>query len=137
MTTEINIDDLTRVSGDTFKFEKIGDTLTGTITQVSDPFDRTSKFNDRQETVYPIGITGTDGAQRIIWPTRRDTGPTPLLQAIVDAVIKAGAKSYAVGGKLAVRYSEDRDIGKGNPMKVYTAKYEPPAPAGPTVDDLF
>jgi hypothetical protein len=138
MTNEIVIDDLSRVGGDTFKFEKVGDKLVGTITQVSPPFDRVNKFNGRNESVYPIGITPDGGDQRVIWPTRTDTGNSAMLQAIVDAVLRAGAKAYAIGGRLAVAYSEDKDTGKPQPMKLYAAKYEPPAAASVNVGaDLF
>lgn len=142
MTTDsIDIGDLGRMSGDFAKFDTIGDAIVGIITEVRPPFSHTNKNNDRLETVYPIGITPEGGTQQLIWPTRNpDTGGvSPMLEAIVNAVKEAGATAYAVGGKLAVKYTEDRDTGKAKPMKMYAAKYAPPAPtpAAANVADLF
>lgn len=141
MATEIPIDDLARMSGDSVKFEKVGDFVVGIITQVTQPFDRVNKNNDRNETVYPIGLTPEGGTQVIIWPVKTESGASPMLQAIVEAVQKAGSNAYAIGGKLAVKFTEERDTGKPNKLKMFAAKYEPPTPAAASVtvpaDDLF
>lgn len=140
MANEIPIDDLARMSGDSVKFEKVGDGVVGIITQVTTPYDRINKNNQRNETVYPIGITPEGGTQVLIWPVKTETGASPMLEAIVKAVQEAGRKAYAVGGKLAVKFTEERDVGKPQPLKLYAAKYAPPAPAAAAVnvaDDLF
>jgi hypothetical protein len=135
MTNEIQIGELARATGDTFKFENVGDTLAGTITQVMEPFDRVNMFNEKPEKVYAIGITPDGGTeQQIIWPVRTERGPSALLEAIVSAVIASGSKSYAVGGRLAVAHHELKDVGKPQKMKLYKAKYTPPAPAAGIVD---
>lgn len=141
-TDSIDIGDLGRMNGDFVKFETPGDAIVGIITEVRPPFEHINKNNDRLETVYPIGITPDGGTQLLIWPTRNpDTGGvSPMLEAIVTAVKEAGATAYAVGGKLAVKYIEDKDTGKAKPMKMYAAKYAPPAPKAASVDvatDLF
>jgi hypothetical protein len=141
MTTEIEVGDLARASGDTFKFDTLGDKLVGVITQVLPPTDRINRFNDQPETVYAIGIT-PDGEteQKLIWPVRTQNGSSPMLQAIVEAVISSGAKSYAVGGRLAVAHHEVKDTGKPQKLKLYRAKYEPPAASVAVPvddDDLF
>jgi hypothetical protein len=139
MTTDaVSIEGLERANGETFKFEKVGDTIAGTITQVMDPFERENKFKPGQiDRVYAIGITpaGSD-EQLMIWPSRTPRGSSPMLEAIVNAVTAAGAKAYVKGGKLAVRFDKTLDTGKGNPLKLYTAKYEPPAPSVSVGDDF-
>lgn len=57
-----------------------------------------------------------------------------MKQAIGEALKKAGATSPRRGGKLWLKYLEDKPStlknGKpGNPQKIYAAKYEPPAAA--------
>jgi len=127
MSDEVIIDDLARMSGDTYHFENIGDRIVGTITQVSQPFGRVNKFNDKNETVYAIGITPDGGTQAVIWPVKTENGASPMLQAIVEAVQKVGERGYKIGGKLAVVFTETKDTGKGQPMKVYAAQYKAPA----------
>lgn len=55
-----------------------------------------------------------------------------MKQAVGEALRKAGAKAPARGGKLLVKYVEDKPVtlknGKsGKPQKIYAAKYEPPS----------
>jgi hypothetical protein len=57
-----------------------------------------------------------------------------MRQAIGEALKKAGATAPRRGGKLWLKYIEDKPTtlrnGKpGNPQKIYAAKYEPPAQA--------
>jgi hypothetical protein len=52
-----------------------------------------------------------------------------MAQAIREAVKAAGTSEMAEGGELAIAYTGERDTGKGNPMKLYQAKYKPPAGA--------
>jgi hypothetical protein len=56
--------------------------------------------------------------------------------AVSKAVADAGEKTLAEGGKLAVIYTDDKDTGKGNPLKMYEARYEPPA-KGVDVGSIF
>ena len=57
-------------------------------------------------------------------------------QAVSKAVSDAGEKTLAEGGKLAIVFTEEKDTGKGNPLKLYEAKYDPPA-KGVDVGSIF
>ena len=52
-----------------------------------------------------------------------------MQRAVRDAVKASGAKGLEVGGVLAVRYDRDEpnSKGRGNPKKIYSAAYTPPA----------
>jgi hypothetical protein len=57
-----------------------------------------------------------------------------MKQAVGEALRKHGAKTLSRGGRLWVKYVEDKPTtlknGRpGNPQKIYAAKYEPPAQA--------
>lgn len=57
-----------------------------------------------------------------------------MKQAVAEALRKTGARSPQRGGKLWIKYVEDKPTtlknGRpGNPQKIYVAKYEPPAQA--------
>jgi hypothetical protein len=136
MPNEVSIDGLDRPSGESVKFERIGDSVVGTITQILTPHKRINKNNQREEMVYPIGITPNEvGAEQVmIWPVSVDTGPTPLFQAIIEAVRAAGCSTYTVGAKLGVKFTEEKDTGKPLKLKLFKAQYEPPASAPASVD---
>jgi hypothetical protein len=128
----LNINDIAPPSGESFKFENIGDTIKGVLTYVPDaPTERINKFNGRSEQVVKLIIDTGDGDPRAIYPVQGST----MARAIGDAVRAAGATSLETGGTLAVRFSETKDTGKPQPLKMYAAKYEPPKPAANI--DLF
>lgn len=128
----LNINDIAPPSGESFKFENIGDTIKGILTFVPNaPVERVNKFNGRVEQVVKLVIDTGDGEPRAIYPVQGST----MARAIGDAVRAAGATSLEIGGTLAVRFSETRDTGKPQPLKVYSAKYEPPKPTAAI--DLF
>lgn len=60
----------------------------------------------------------------------------PMAQAVAKAVSDAGERTLAEGGKLAVVFVDEKDTGKGNPLKLYEAKYEAPA-KGVDVGSIF
>lgn len=75
-------------------------------------------------------IYGTvDGEERTLYCNGN------MSAAIKDAVAAAGASSIAEGGTLKVRFDSEKDTGKGNPLKEFKAKYEPPV-ATVSVDDF-
>ena len=47
--------------------------------------------------------------------------------AIGDAIKAAGHRGAMVGGRLGLCWSGSDDTGKGNPLKLWKAKFEPPA----------
>lgn len=52
---------------------------------------------------------------------------TNISGAIKAAIVAAGARGLDEGGQLGVKLVEERPSGKGNPLKVWEAKYIPPA----------
>jgi hypothetical protein len=57
---------------------------------------------------------------------------TNIHAAIGDAIVAATGEKGPIrnGAKLAVKIVELKDTGKGNPLKVHAAKYEPPVASG-------
>ena len=53
-----------------------------------------------------------------------------MVKAIGDAIKETGYQGPMVGGKVGICWSDDKDTGKGFPMKLYKAKFEPPAETG-------
>ena len=130
----MNIDDIAPPSGDSFKFETLGDTIKGVLSYVpAKPEQRVNKFNGNEEGVVKL-VLATDDGDKAIYPV---VG-TAMARAIGDAVRAAGAGTLEVGGTLAVKFSEERDTGKPSKMKVFSAKYEAPKTAA-AIDatDLF
>jgi hypothetical protein len=123
------------------RFDTIGDTASGTITALDT--QQVRDFATGNPRTYPDGnpimqivatLNGDDGENfRIFFKPA-------IREAVRNAVTAAGADGLEVGGKLAVRYTSDEPVVSGtgfNPKKLYQAKYEPPAPAAVSVDDLF
>ena len=63
---------------------------------------------------------------------------TNIAAAVNDAIVAGTGEKGPLrnGGKLGVKVVELRDTGKGNPLKVHQAKYEPPT-AAPASQDFF
>jgi hypothetical protein len=79
-------------------------------------------------TVQAQPATGDDDGQRALYIKGQ------MKQAVGDALRKAGATAPRKGGKLWIKYVEDKPVtlqnGRpGNPQKIYAAKYEPPVAA--------
>lgn len=76
--------------------------------------------------------TGADGSAK---PAELDEGKravyvpkfTNIYAALGKAVKTAGATDVLVGGNFGIVVEDLQDTGKGNPLKVFRAKYEPPA----------
>jgi hypothetical protein len=113
-------DDFAAPSGTSFKFETVGDTITGVVTYVGPFQERTNKFNGREEHVAHIGID-VDGETLYIWPVKGSS----MAQAIAEALRESGAGTLNPGDELAVRYAENIDTGKPQPMKKFRAKHTP------------
>lgn len=120
---------LKRSAGDrhpAFKFENVGDTLVGTISEEPRIVSTPNMNNNTPEDKLVIAITNDAGQTFALWVKSGF-----MARAIWDACEKAGVDGVAEGGKLAVRFSDTRDTGKPQPAKVFEAEYQPPAP--PTV----
>jgi hypothetical protein len=111
-------DELAAPTGDSFKFEAVGDTLEGTITYVGDWQEQVNKFNQRTEQVARIGVDAGGGQPTYIWPRKGSA----MAQAIAEALRAAGLTELAEGQQLKLRFDSTKDTGKGQPMKVFRAK---------------
>lgn len=130
----ISVDELATPSGESFKFTSIGDKVVGEVTYVGDWQTKPSNFNPGQtETSLKLVLETVDGP-KAIYPKKG----SPMAQAIGEAVRAAGESALRTGAKLAVVYSEDKNTGKPQPLKLYAAKYEAPKDgAGVPASDLF
>lgn len=126
------------------KFHNVGDTVSGTISEISDPM-QARKYDDGSPDFWPSGdpvmqvkvtldtsqrdpqITDDDG-KRALWVKQS----SQVLYAIQNALKAAGADDLKVGGFLTVTYSGDDPNSKNprNPKKLYQARYEGPVAAG-------
>ncbi len=122
------------------KFDTIGDGVRGTITALDT--QQVRDFATGNPRTYPDG----NPIMQIVVTLTQDDGEAcrvffkpAIREAVRGAVQTAGAPGLEIGGKLAVRYTEDEAQATPglNPKKLYIAKYEAPAPAAVTVDDLF
>lgn len=154
MTEEKQYDDFFEGQGEkvaSFKFQGIGDVVVGTIldqfkTQQT-KFGTGDKlfFDDgtprmqlnvtlqtdlrnwdkvtkplEDENDKPLPASEDDGKRRIFIKS-------DMQSAIGKAIKAAGAPGLRNGGKLAVKMTGTKDVGKGNPMSLYEARYQPPA----------
>lgn len=71
-----------------------------------------------------------DGDEVTVW-----TKPGAMAAAIRDAVQEAGATGLSDGDTLALAFSDTRDTGKAEPVKLYVARYTP-AKAAVSLDSL-
>jgi hypothetical protein len=117
-------DELAAPTGDTFKFNEIGDTVEGVVTYVGDWQEQTNKFNDRKEQVARIGVD-VDGEMLYVWLRKGSA----MAQAIAEALRAAGETELAEGQTIKLRFDSTKDTGKGQPMKVFRAKVTAGDPA--------
>jgi hypothetical protein len=103
-----------------FKFSAIGDTLKGVIAEPPVVIDMPKIDGGGTERKLVIAVTQDDGNTFALFVKRGF-----MAQAIHEATVEAGVAGLAVGGQLAVRYSEDRDTGKPSKAKIFAAQYKP------------
>lgn len=142
--------------GNAAKFETIGDTVEGEITDVK--LSQQTSLEDNTPLTWADGsprmqlvITlatnersgdDDDGTRRLYAKGGRyevaSGNGTSMKDAIADAIKKSGAKLIEQGGKLKVGYSgEGKKTNRGySAPKLYRAVYEPPK-ASVTADELF
>jgi len=107
-------------------FAKIGDTVTmvlidGKKVQKREFGTGEPMFFADGNPMMQLALVGTvDGEDRTLYCNAN------MMSAIRDAVTAAGAKGLAAGGTLKVRFDAEENTGKGNPLKKYKAKWEPP-----------
>lgn len=112
----MRVEELASPPGETFKFEKVGDTIEGTVIYVGTWQEYQTKFG--QKTSLKLGIDTGNGEIRYIWPGKGSN----MAQKIAEALRNAGIAELVEGQTLKLRYASDQDIGKGDPMKVFQAK---------------
>jgi hypothetical protein len=148
----ISIEELGGGNSPAAKFEKIGDTISGTITgfkqqQQTDATTGKPRFFDSGDpmNLWIINVEVESGETMSLWAKR---GPNfkvasgkgqAMLDAIVSACKEAGAKNFEVGGRLAVALTGMGEQRGGlNAPKLYTAQYAAPVPKAESVPlDLF
>lgn len=106
-----------------FKFSAIGDTLKGKIVERPRVL-QVDKMGapGTKVTKMVVAVTDDAGATWALWVEARK----PMAQAIKEACDKAEVKGLAEGGTIAIRFTEEKDTGKGNPLKIFSAAYQPP-----------
>jgi len=147
MTQSIPLADLE--GGNAAKFENIGDKYEGQIIDM-DERQQTSTagepltWNDgRPRMLWVITIQPDDGDPVQLWAKggrykAAEGSGESMLNAIGLAVKAAEAKSVDVGARLAVAYTgKGEKTAVGGTPKLYTAEYQPPAPASIPADSLF
>ena len=122
----------TRATGEYISWDKvpIGTSHQLTITTLPrvngngsiDWISQANKFNPGQtDELAFIGGLDPDGIERILTMRRGST----IFEAIAAACQTVGA-DLQIGGVLKVRFAGEKDTGKGNPLKLYDAKYTAP-----------
>lgn len=124
-------DELSAPAGESFKFTEFGDTLEGVVTYIGPWQHRTNKFG-KEETVSKIGVT-VGGDILYIYPAKGSS----MASAIADALRSADVSELLEGQTLKLRYDSQKDVNKGNPMKVYRAKITPGEPVRTPDEEPF
>ena len=134
--SDVTTDAFTKVSGGaSASFTEKGKWVSGVITDVG----------EKQETAFGTGdpITWKDGSPKMQMvvtiqtderdPANADDDGKRVIYckwgqtvAIGDAIKKSAYQGPMVGAKLGLRWSGDEDTGKGNPLKLWEALFEPP-----------
>ena len=121
----IGADSFAAPTGNSFKFEAIGDTVEGTIVYAGDFEERENSFTGKPESVARIGIDTGNGEIAYVYPVRGKS----MAQAIAEATRKADLREVEVGQRIKLGYTSNKDTGKPQPMKVFSCRLEPGSPA--------
>lgn len=115
------------------KFERIGDSFTGKITEPYTVRDATEfgtnrpKLDSRGQVVQMAVINVEDVNTHETMTIFADK--FPLRKAIGESYRAAGASDLEVGGILTVTFTHETPSDKGNPSKGFSAKYVRPSAA--------
>jgi hypothetical protein len=146
MTSQHDIDPNSLIMGTgarSAKFTNFGDKVSGTImsfkARQQTDIKGTPKTYDDGNPMMQVVITlltelvedDEDDSLRSVYTKGQ------MLNAIRTAVVKAGARGLADGGRLVVRYDSDKEPSQRgfSPAKQYSARYELPDPATVQVAD--
>ena len=109
--------------GEFVKFPTLGSWVAFTVTNAR-------PFNNDGETV--TALDGTDDTGKAV-TMPLDTGPKAT--AFLEAVSNAGMTQLVYPFRITMQWHDEKDTGKGNPLKLYRASIERMA-AGPAVADM-
>jgi hypothetical protein len=115
-----------------FKFAAIGDHISGVIAETPRVVETPNLNTQLPEKKLVLAVTTDDGQTFSVWVRAGF-----LARAVNDALNKAEVEGLEEGGRIGIRYSENRDTGKPQPAKVFEAEYRAPAPAKVGVDELL
>lgn len=149
--------------GPSFKFGSIGDMVVGEVLEISmqdqtefgtdtkiiDP--RTGNPKRQMRVVLQTSLRNWEQVAKL--PVDQDKNPLPasddtgtrsiyvkgwMMGSVGDAIRAAGETGAPkVGGKLAVKFTEEAPSGKGNPTKKFAAQYAAPPKGNAEADDLL
>lgn len=117
-------------------FGQVGATIVGRITELPKTVD--TQYGERLVCELEAidgtkdmlkGAKGADGAIAIGDEVTLWIKPGAMASGVREAVQTAEAAGLEEGGILAVAFSDTRDTGKAEPVKLYTAQYKPATPA--------
>ena len=138
MSDDMGTEAFTESGGASAKFTEKGKWVVGTITAVSERQETdfaTKKplwWDDKQERpkMQMVVTLATDERN----PEVADDDGVRVVyckigqkRAIGEAIKQTGYQGPMVGAKLGIVWYEDEDTGKGFPLKLWRAKFEPPA----------
>lgn len=89
-------------------------------------------LKDQTPQKNPLPPSEDDGKRSIY--AEQNTNRAAAIKAAVAEKGLTGAPK--VGGKLWVRLTEERNVGKPSPLKIFAAGYAPPAPSAPGADQF-
>lgn len=115
-------------------FGNKGDKVVGRIAETPKTVD--TQFGERLviELVASAGCTAQKGKKGADGPIVEGDEvtlwlkPGAMAAAVRDAVNNADASGLAVDGVLAVAFTDTKDTGKAEPVKLYAAQYQAPVP---------
>jgi hypothetical protein len=116
-------DDFAAPAGNSFKFENVGDVIEGTVTYVGDFQEQVNKFNGNKDMVARIGVDTGNGDVQYVYPRKGSAMAAAIAQALRDAKVD----ELEPGQTLKLGYTDNKDTGKPQPMKVFAARITPAA----------
>lgn len=83
------------------------------------------------------GKNGNEGAAEVGEILTLWIKPGNQAAAVRTALENVEAKGLEPGGTLALALTDQKDVGKGNPLNIHAAQYKPAIPAVAVTDDLI
>jgi hypothetical protein len=99
------------------KFEQIGASVCGAV----EAAEMVDDLNNPGKQIPVLTLSDEDDSKCKLWARNQ------MVDAINQALDKAGVDELEVGGWLRVTYTADKALRSGRTMKVYAAEYSPDA----------